>query len=311
MSDVCEVIEDLQEKRIILKAKPSVLSELDIDMNFIAEKVKTIIKVKPKEKKDSLEYNFDSVSLISIRKHTMKISESSILRIDGIDDAIIDEIDGEKVIKTQGTNFKKVVALEFVDPVRTYTNDIFETHKVLGIEAARNLLIQEMYKVYDSSGISIDLRHVLLLADAMCFDGNIKGAVRTGIVSTKTSPLARAAFEQTEKVIFDAAFFGEKEKFHGVVENVMAGLPINAGVGNVELVMEFNNENMPKMPVKKPVVKKEVSEKETKVAEKEVKEKIVKPVAKTEKKVDVKVEKKSKSVTDSKVDVKKKVVKKK
>ncbi len=290
MSDVCEIIEDLDNRKLIVKAKKELLDELELKLDDVKERIKPVIKLKPKEEKNSLIYDFSNVSLITIRKYTMKIRDMSIKGIEGINDAIIAEQDDEKVIKTQGTNFKKVVSLDFVDANRTYTNDIFETHKVLGIEAARNLLVNEIKSVYTTSGISIDLRHILLLADSMCFDGNIKGAVRTGIVSTKISPLARAAFEQTEKVIFDAAFSGETEKFRGVVENVMAGLPINVGVGNIDLVMDFKDtakEPLPKVEKKEPKVIKEkveeVSEKKEK-KEKDVKKQSLKKDIKTKKK---------------------------
>jgi len=277
VSDVCDVTEDLEARRIVIKGKKDSLVELGITMEEIKEKIKPVMKLKPKEEKNSLEYDFNNLGLISIRKYFMKISELSVRGIDGITDAIITDLDGEKIIKTQGTNFKKVVALEFVDPNRTYTNDIFETHKVLGIEAARALLVKEMYDVYSTSGISIDKRHLLLLVDSMCFDGNIKGAVRTGIVSTKTSPLARAAFEQTEKVLFDAAFNEETEKFRGVVENVMAGLPINVGVGNIDLIMDFKGQKPISEPKSESKTTKEKEEKPIKSekAEKHEKEKHV------------------------------------
>ncbi|RME60186.1 MAG: DNA-directed RNA polymerase subunit A'', partial [Candidatus Dadabacteria bacterium] len=111
--------------------------------------------------------------------------------------------------------------------------------KVLGIEAARQLLFNELEKVYNDNGIDIDLRHLGLLADAMCFDGNVRGVVRSGIVSSKVSPLARASFEQTEKVLFEASFNEEEEKFNGIIENILAGLPICVGVGRVELIMKI------------------------------------------------------------------------
>lgn len=305
IGDVCEVLEDLEKRKIIIKGKKELLAEIGLKMDDVKEKIKSIVKIKPKEEKNTLEYDFNSLGLISIRKYYTKILEANIKGVEGITDAIIAEVDNEKVIKTQGTNFKKVIALEFVDSNRTYTNDIFETHKVLGIEAARALLVKELQEVYSSSGISIDVRHIFLLVDSMCFDGNIKGAVRTGIVSTKTSPLARAAFEQTEKVLFDAAFNEETEKFRGVVENVMAGLPINVGVGNIDLIMEFSTKNKPIEREHKPESKTE----SVKISE--VKEKITKTekLEKTEKKKDVKetksVEKKPVKEKEEKVKEKK------
>jgi DNA-directed RNA polymerase subunit A" len=72
----------------------------------------------------------------------------------------------------------------------------------------------------------------------MCFSGDIKGIVRTGITKEKASPFARAAFEETTKHLLDAAFKGEKETLQGVVENIIVGQPIKIGTGTVELVMK-------------------------------------------------------------------------
>jgi len=71
----------------------------------------------------------------------------------------------------------------------------------------------------------------------MCFEGDVKGIVRTGITRQKSSPLARAAFEETTKHLLDAAFKGEIEQLTGVVENIIVGQPINVGTGNVDLIM--------------------------------------------------------------------------
>ncbi len=239
-TDIADIKEDLNGHKIRITYKKDMLKKLDIDSSIIKERIKTIVKVKPQDIENGLEYTFSDVTLATIRKYFLKISDMSILGIDGVSDAIITKENDEIVISTKGTNFKQALGLEFVDGARSYTNDIFETYKVLGIEAARNLLVKEISKVYKVSDILCDIRHIFLLADSMCFDGSVKGVVRTGIVSTKASPLARAAFEQTEKVIFDAAFNGELETFSGVVENVMAGLPIKVGVGKIEVLMDFN-----------------------------------------------------------------------
>ena len=85
------------------------------------------------------------------------------------------------------------------------------------------------------------MRHIILLADLMSYDGAIRGIVRTGITREKSSPFARAAFEETTKHLLDAAFHGEKENLQGVVENIIVGQPIKVGTGLVDLVMHQAN----------------------------------------------------------------------
>ncbi|MFH1752315.1 MAG: DNA-directed RNA polymerase subunit A'', partial [archaeon] len=84
------------------------------------------------------------------------------------------------------------------------------------------------------------------LADAMTFSGEIKGIVRTGITGEKSSPFARAAFEQTVKHLLEAAFNGEQELLQGVVENIIAGQPIKVGTGKVKLVMQIKKKKAKK-----------------------------------------------------------------
>ena len=96
---------------------------------------------------------------------------------------------------TAGSNLKKVLEFDDVDSNRTKSNDVFETLKVLGLEAARQLIIEEAIKVLEDQGIDINIRHIMLATDTMCANGEVKGITRYGIVGEKTSVLARASFE--------------------------------------------------------------------------------------------------------------------
>jgi len=144
----------------------------------------------------------------------------------------------EFIIITAGSNMKKILELDWVDETRTISNDIIEVSEVLGIEAARSLVVSELKKVLDDNGIAVDVRHIMLLGDLMTFGGNIKGIVRTGINKLKASPFARASFEETTKHLLDAAFKGHKETLTGVVENLIVGQPVKVGTGIVELLMK-------------------------------------------------------------------------
>jgi len=255
LSDLVEIKENLSENKITIKYDPKTLHEYNMKKEDLQKLLKGILKLSViQEFENGFEILFKDQTLLTVRKYFTKLLDLGIIGVVGIQDAIIAEEFGELVIKTQGSNLKDVSALEFVDVYRSYTNDIFEIYKVFGIEAARELLVREIADVYKKSGIIVDLRHTLLLVDAMCYDGEVLGVVRTGIVSTKRSPFARAAFEQTEKVLFNSALYGEEEVFEGVVENIMAGLPINIGVGRVNLEMDFT-----KIP--KDVVEKIIKEK--------------------------------------------------
>ena len=142
----------------------------------------------------------------------------------------------EFIIITAGSNLKKVLDLDFVDAARTSTNDIFEISNVLGIEAARAAIMDEVSKVLDAQGLQIDMRHIMLVADTMCSIGEVKGVTRYGVVSEKASVLARASFETPIKHVVNAALVGETDELNSVVENVMLNQPVPIGTGLPGLV---------------------------------------------------------------------------
>jgi DNA-directed RNA polymerase subunit A" len=126
--------------------------------------------------------------------------------------------------------------IEGVDFKRTTTNNIAEIADVLGIEAARNAIIEEMISTLNEQGLDVDPRHITLIADAMTMDGEVKQIGRHGIAGGKASVLSRAAFEVTVDNLLEAAIHGETDELKGVTENVIVGQPIKLGTGAVELV---------------------------------------------------------------------------
>lgn len=142
----------------------------------------------------------------------------------------------EFIIITAGSNLKKVLDLEFVDPTRTLSNDIYEISSTFGIEAARQAIIEEVFKVIEAQGLNVDIRHIMLVADTMCISGAIKGITRYGVVSEKASVLARASFETPIKHVINAALAGEVDELTSVVENVMLNQPVPVGTGLPGLV---------------------------------------------------------------------------
>jgi len=130
----------------------------------------------------------------------------------------------EFIIFCNGANLKDVFKIDGIDETRTITNDIFMMAEVLGIEAARQAIINEASNVIKQQGLDIDVRHILFLADAMTNSGKIKGITRSGITSEKESVLARASFETPLKHLVNASLIGEEDTLNSVIENVMVNL---------------------------------------------------------------------------------------
>jgi len=137
----------------------------------------------------------------------------------------------EYAVQTFGSNLKEILLSDEVDNVRTTTNDILEIAKTLGIEAARNAIVNEVVYVLEEQGIPLDPRHVYLVADLMCFSGEVQGITRHGIISQKTSVLARASFEIPLSHLVDASLSGECDKLSSVVENILINQPVPIGTG--------------------------------------------------------------------------------
>jgi DNA-directed RNA polymerase subunit A" len=140
------------------------------------------------------------------------------------------------VIYTEGSNLAKVLDHEDVDPTRTSTNSVEEIYETLGIEAARNAIIKEAHDTLEEQGLTVDIRHIMLVADMMTNDGDVKAIGRHGISGRKSSVLARAAFEITAHHLLRAAITGEVDALDGVAENVIVGQPVTLGTGAVNLV---------------------------------------------------------------------------
>jgi len=146
-----------------------------------------------------------------------------------------DTID-EYVLYTEGSSLKHIYDLDGVDMTRSTTNNINEIYEVFGIEAARNSIIKEATDTLREQGLSVDVRHIMLVADIMTVDGEVKAIGRHGISGEKASVLARAAFEVTVNHLLDAGTRGDIDELRGVTENVIVGQPIKLGTGHVKLL---------------------------------------------------------------------------
>ena len=144
----------------------------------------------------------------------------------------------EFVLYTEGSAFGDALDIEGVDASRSTCNNIHEIYRNLGVEAARESLIDETMNTLEEQGLDdVNIRHLMLVADMMTNEGTIESIGRHGISGSKDSVLARAAFEVTVSHLLDAAIHGEVDDLNGVTENVIVGKPIKLGTGDVDLRM--------------------------------------------------------------------------
>ncbi|KAF2300462.1 hypothetical protein GH714_013595 [Hevea brasiliensis] len=131
----------------------------------------------------------------------------------------------------EGTGLQDVMGTEGVDGRKTTCNHVMEVHKYLGIEASRKCIIDEIKNVMEGHGMSIDIRHMMLLADLMTFKGEVLGINRFGIQKMEKSVLMLASFEKTADHLFHAAVNGRDDGIEGVSECIIMGIPMQLGTG--------------------------------------------------------------------------------
>ena len=178
------------------------------------------------------------IRISKLNKLREKVTNARIKGLKGVKRAIVQKKGKEYVIITDGSSFASVLSMKGVDHKRTITNDIHEIEKVLGIEAARAAIINEIMKVLEDQGLDVDIRHILLIADMMTRTGKVRQVGRHGVSGEKPSVLARAAFEVTVKHLLEGAARGEIDELKGITENVIVGQIIPLGTGIVELYMK-------------------------------------------------------------------------
>lgn len=246
-----KIAEDIVEKKIKnVSEKISInLSENAVEIEPLdmkrATRIAKIIKDLIKDVKINIKSKDVVVNVIGETdvKGLQKIKEKIMeLHVDGIKDisnAVVRREGEEWLINTIGSNLEKIMAIDEVDESRTVTNDIHEVGNILGIEAARNLIINEAIKTMQEQGLDVDRRHIILVGDIMTFTGEIKSIGRYGIAGAKSSILSRAAFEETIKHLVRASIRNESDSFQGIFENVMIGQVIPSGTGMFDVVSRF------------------------------------------------------------------------
>ncbi|MDY0387439.1 MAG: DNA-directed RNA polymerase subunit A'' [Methanolobus sp.] len=165
-----------------------------------------------------------------------KIETITLKGIKGIKRVVVRKDGDEYTLYTEGSQLKEVLQIEGIDATRTYTNNIGEIYEVFGVEAARNSIIKEATDTLAEQGLTVDIRHIMLVSDIMCCDGEVKQIGRHGISGEKASVFARAAFEVTVTHLLDAGMRGDRDELSGVTENIIVGQPIKLGTGDVHLV---------------------------------------------------------------------------
>ena len=216
--------------------------------NIIKQKTSTLskkIKVNPLDQTDQIYF---------IKNFQEELLKNIVLRgVRGIDKVILRKLKDNKeetsgifvkkeiwVLDTIGTNLLEVLGLNYINQNKTFSNDIVETFNVLGIEAARQVIYNELSEVLEFDGTYINYHHMALLVDRMTYASNIISVFRHGINNDDTGPIAKASFEETNGQFLRAARHAELDNMRGVSANVMVGSTGFYGTSSFDIVLDMN-----------------------------------------------------------------------
>ena len=186
----------------------------------------------------------------NLKKFQNKLLNSIVIRglpgIKGVtfrkDKQVVESVDGkyeqveQYILDTDGSNFIKVMNHPAVDGTKLYSTHVWDVYEVLGVEATRSILFNEINSLFESVGVNY--RHLCLLCDVMTRFGKLMSIDRYGINKNDIGTLAKASFEETEKILLKAALFGEVDPVTGVSANIMMGQPIRGGTAFSQVLMD-------------------------------------------------------------------------
>ena len=225
-----EIILDFSNKKIEIKIDNNALKQTHTSIKKIVERLNEL-KFNVKEKTDSITLNAAQYTFKDIYKLKEKLKGTIISGVKGIKQVLIVKRENNFVIITMGTNMKEIIEFKEVNKNKTISNDLFEVAEVLGIEAGRQLIINEIKDVIETQGLDIDKRHLKMVADTMTTTGGVKGVTRMGIIAQKSSILARATFETPIKQFVNSTIKGTTDKLVSVIENIILNQPVPIGTG--------------------------------------------------------------------------------
>lgn len=231
------------DMNVVVELDLEKIDERRLDFDDIINRIEKAFK-RVQIDNNMLSFEPSAPTIRELRLLADKVRDLQISGVKNIAKVVISKEGPEWVIYTEGSNLGSVLKMEGIDKVRTTTNDIHEIEKVLGIEAARNAIIKEAQDTMEEQGLTVDVRHIMLVADMMTADGSVKSIGRHGISGEKASVLARASFEETGKHLLNASIRGEVDHLTGIIENIIIGQSIPIGTGSVGIIMkqkEYSN----------------------------------------------------------------------
>ena len=143
------------------------------------------------------------------------------------------------LLDTVGSNLLDIFPLDFIDYTRTYSNDIREMYDVLGIEAARQNILNEFNEVMEASDAYVNYHHLSILCDRMTVKAEMVPMFRSGIINDDIGPISKSTYEMHTEIFLDASRHGDFDQMRGVSANVMCGQAGYYGTNAFSLLLDM------------------------------------------------------------------------
>ena len=137
----------------------------------------------------------------------------------------------EWYVETEGCNFRKLLGNDLVDFTRLQYNNVWDIYENLGVEAARQFLIDEFIEIMEG----INQCHVKLLVDKMTFTGTISSITRYTLRKDESGPISKSSFEESVENFIKSSFNCEVEKTRGVSASIVCGKRARIGTGFMDM----------------------------------------------------------------------------
>lgn len=145
---------------------------------------------------------------------------------------------GQRILVTEGVNFKAMWEEDLYINVNGITaNDISAVLKTYGVEAARNTIVREISRVFETYAITVNPRHLELIADTMTREGSYLAFNRQGIDSS-TSPFMKMSFETTCQFLTKAVLDGDSDDLESPSSRIVTGKVSKVGTGSFDLLTQ-------------------------------------------------------------------------
>lgn len=191
----------------------------------------------------TFEYSLQTPKILMLNHVEAAAEFATIHVIPGITSAVLVTKDSgtgkdldEPYILTEGSNL--IAMREFghiIDTSRIATNDIHSMLRLYGVEACRSSIVKEIHAVFSGHGISVDQRHLSLIADTMTKGGGFTAFNRIGM-KANPSPFMKMSFETTVGFLKDAVMENDVDTLSNPSARIVVGKLGTVGTGSFDVL---------------------------------------------------------------------------